>query len=183
MTSRDGHRPDLVFSKVDSSDKTSLDVDKMLAGQVKTFKSMADYSDIHKRTSAGQSLLDRQDTAEVVQKSFLEQASSGVMGRFLDPKVIARLKKDIEGSDAGEQVAKDEQLLGDSSDSDSDSDSDTGSDSDSSKKRKRKSSKSDKKEKKKEKKRRKKEKKKEKKREKKRRKKEKDKKGGIAHSR
>ena len=95
-----GHRPDLVFSKVDSSDKTSRDVDTLLAGQAKTFKSMADYSDIHKRTSAGLSLLDRKDTAEHVQKSFLEQASSGVMGRFLDPKVIARLKKDMDGGDA-----------------------------------------------------------------------------------
>ena len=172
MTSRDGHRPDLVFSKVDSSDKTSRDVDTLLAGQAKTFKSMADYSDIHKRTSAGLSLLDRKDTAEHVQKSFLEQASSGVMGRFLDPKVIARLKKDIDGGDGAVKQNENQQLLGDSSDSDSDSDSDSSEDSRKERKKRKssnKSSKSDKKSKK----RKKKEKKKEKKREKKRRKKEK----------
>ena len=172
MTSRDGHRPDLVFSKVDSSDKTSRDVDTLLAGQAKTFKSMADYSDIHKRTSAGLSLLDRKDTAEHVQKSFLEQASSGVMGRFLDPKVIARLKKDMDGGDAAVEKNENEQLLGDSSDSDSDSDSDSSEDSRKERKKRKSSSKSSKSEKK-SKKRKKREKKKEKKREKKRRKKEK----------
>jgi hypothetical protein len=71
----------------------ALDVDSMLKSQVSTFKSMADVMDMHKSSTEGLALMARKDTHETIKEGFMAQATSGIMSRFLDGKVIKRIHK------------------------------------------------------------------------------------------
>jgi hypothetical protein len=126
-------RPDLQFTKVSKADAVALDVDSMLKSQVDTFKSMADVGDMHKSHGAGLALMARKDTHEVIKEGFMAQATTGIMSRFLDGKVIKRLHKKSLLDEKIEEPTEEESLgipLKRKRDSDSSSDSDSsGSDS------------------------------------------------------